>query len=231
MKDQIKQTSHSVFKAIKDLFLTRGISLQEDQATHRRTLRNGFLAAFSYSVGYGIYEYFLVYHNLRIIDYIGSEINWLIMYIGLLLTVALATRFCIEQMIMGLLLMAVFEDLIFWLCQWIDTGLYPFPAGNWWDLTIASFQALGGLGWAIPFWPYIPFYYIPGFAMITCFYIASYINALYSRIVAWTFGPIFVAIIAGALGTVDFARIMLIIIPLVSYTYLLGILLLKKKMK
>ena len=206
---------------IKDLLLKRAITLQEDPAIHRRTLRNGFLAAFIYSFAYGIYEYFIVYNYPTLHNYLGSEINWLIMYTGLMITVFLASRMSIEQTVMGLFFMTMFEDFIFWMSQWIDTGLYPYPAPNWWDSTLASFEALGGLGWAIPFWPYVPFYYLPGFALVSVFYIASYKGASTSRIAAWGIGPFFLAIIAGALGTVSMARVILIALPLVSYAYII----------
>lgn len=125
----------------------------------------------------------------------------------------------VEHVVMGLFLMTVLEDLIFWMALWMDKGTYPFPAGNWWDSTIASYAALGGLGWAIPFWPYVPFYYIPGFAVIILFYVSAFIGPKPSRIVAWVFGPFFIAIIAGALDTVATARIILITLPLIATTY------------
>lgn len=251
----------------------RAISVQADAAVYRNTLHSSLIAAFIYSVIYGFYEYFIVYHYPEFLDLYGGNpvINWGMMYTALILTVAIAPRFgwyktlittltysaiyiltaiflptlniagiiiatpifliiaatiiscrflvSIEHVVMGLFFMTVVEDLFFWISQWIDTGVYPFPAGNWWDSTIASYAALGGLGWAIPFWPYVPFYYIPGFAILALFYISAFIGSKPARIVACIFGPFFIAIIAGALGTVDTARIILIALPLISYAY------------
>ena len=65
----------------------------------------------------------------------------------------------------------------------------------------------------------MPFYYIPGFAVIALFYASAFVGPKPSRIVAWIFGPFFIAIIAGALDTVETARIILIVLPLVAYSY------------
>jgi hypothetical protein len=206
---------------VKDLFLKRGLKTEEDRTRHIKVLRRSFIAAFIYSIFYGIYEYFVVYTHWKWVNIIGVELNWLIMYTGLILTVLIASRLSIENTIMGLFLMSVVEDIIYWMCQWVDTGIYPYPAPNWWDSTLASYQALGGLGWPIPFWPYVPFYYIPGFILISLFYISSYIGAKPGRIYTWLVGPFFLAIIAGALGNIGMARIILIALPLISYAYIL----------
>jgi len=132
----------------------------------------------------------------------------------------------IEQTVMGLFLMTVFEDFIFFMSSWVDTGIYPYPACTigvpdscWWNTSIATFKVLGNLGNPIPFWPYIPFYYIPGLAIVAIFYISSYIGAKPSRLLAWIIGPFFLAIIAGALDTVATAQIVLRDLPLIAYTY------------
>ncbi|MHA1264980.1 MAG: hypothetical protein ACTSRS_07055 [Candidatus Helarchaeota archaeon] len=263
----------TLMQSLRQLILKRGITLQEDPILYKNTLKRSFLAAFFYSIVYGIYENTIVYHGPRFVELMGSsEIGWGLMYSGLLLTVAIAPRFpwykilfttliyaglyilaglyfqplilpiviggiilafiylvSFEQVVMGLFFMAVFEDLVYFMTEWVRLGVYPYPAGNWWDSTIASYAALGGLGWPLPFWPYVPFYYLPGFAMIILFYVASYIGPKPSRIVSWILGPFFLAIIAGALGTVDTARIILIVLPLVSYVYVTSIYLLRNK--
>ncbi|NVM55093.1 MAG: hypothetical protein HWN66_15415 [Candidatus Helarchaeota archaeon] len=220
MIDYLSRQFKSIWNKLKDLFLKYGITIEKDPKNHRKTLRRGLLAALIYSIVYGIYEYFVVYHSVRLVDILGAEINWVIMYVGLITVVAIASRFSIEQIVMGLLFMAMFEDFVFWMCQWAHTGTYPYPAGNWWDSYFASFRVLGGLGKAIPFWPYVPFYYLPGFAIVTIFYLASYKGAATSRIAAWVIGPFFLAIIAGTLVVNDnVARIILIAVPFSSYAY------------
>ncbi len=212
-------------KKIKELFLKRPITINKDDRAHKKIVLRGFVAASIYSVIYGIYEYFIVLNYIRLVDVLGSVVvNWAIMYICVILVVALATRGSVEQTIMGWFYMAVFEDVIFWFCKWVDKGEYPFPAGNWWDSTIASYRVLGGLGWAIPFWPYVPFYYIPGYAVIILYYITSYKSAKAGRIAALIWEPFFLAIIAGALGTDLLAIICLTTIPTISYIYIIVLL-------
>lgn len=221
---------------IKNFFSKRAIIIDEDPESHRKTFKRGFLAATIYSILYGFYEYFIVYNYPRILDFYnvmfpgyGHVFNWVIMYAGIVITVAIATGFSVEQSIMGLMYMAMLEDVCFWIGLSIDTGTYPFPAGNWWDSTLATFRVLGGLGQAIPFWPYVPLYYIPGFAMVIVFYVSSFKGAKSSRIAAWAIGPLFLAIVIGALADDAFAIFSLIAVPSIAYAYLILLLLLNKR--
>jgi hypothetical protein len=216
-----KGISQSFPMKMRAFFLKRPITVQENSLIYKKTLYRAFLATLIFSIVYGIYEYFIVYHTIRLVDILGPVLNWIIMYTSLLLTVALASRFSIEQTVLGLFFMAMFEDVVYWMCQWIDTGVYPYPAGNWWDSAFASFRVLGGLGHPISFWPYVPFYYLPGFAMVFIFYIASYKGPITSRIAAWGIGPFFLAIVAGTMVDDTTARIILIVLPLISYLYIL----------
>lgn len=211
-------------KKFEDLIRNRPIRLSSKE-DHKIILKRGFFFSTLYSIAYGFYEYFIVYNYPSLIQYIGSLINWIIMYLGLIIIVAFTTRYKkqlnIEQIIMGLFYMAIFEDLIFWIGQWIDTGHYPFPAGDWWDNSFASFRILGGIGKPIPFWPFVPTYYIISFPMIILYYISSYYSPIYSRITFFLIGPLFLAILAGTL-TKDFvAFLSLIIIPSVSYCFII----------
>ena len=220
---------------IKNFLLKRPIRLNNVE-DHKIIWKRGFLAAFIFSIIYGFYEYFLVYNTIRLYDILGSYGNWSIMISSLLLTVTLATsykkRVNIEHVVMGLLFMAVFEDIIYWIGQWIHLSVFPFPAGNWWDSTFASFRVLGNLGQPIPFWPYVPKYYLPGYAMIIGYYICCKISPKASRIFAWIVGPLFLAILGGALITEDFlALLILIFLPTISYIYVLLILYLDKRKK
>ncbi len=210
---------------IRNFFVEKPIRLNSEE-DHRKIVKRGLLAALIYSIIYGFYEYFVVYNYVRLLDFFGSPtINWSIMYGALLLTVAIATRYGgklnFEQVIMGLLFMAMFEDVIFWLSLWMDKGTYPFPAGNWWDSYIATFRVLGGAGWPLPIWPYFPFYYIPGFGMILIYYISSFKSARAGRIAAWSIGPLFLAIVIGALGDDLFAIMSLIIVQAVGYSFII----------
>lgn len=209
---------------LRDFILERPLRIQKKDK-HKILVKRGFIAAFVYSLFYGFYEYFIVYHYPRLLDVLGTSLNWSIMYLGLLLTVALATRFegkfSIEQMLMGLLFMAMFEDVIYWMSQWIDTGIYPFPAGDWWDTMFASFRVLGGLGQPIPIWPYVPAYYLPGFGMAIGFYVCSYLGAKPSRIAFIIIAPLFTAVLLGTLHDEFFAIVVLIGVPLVCYLYVI----------
>jgi hypothetical protein len=208
---------------LSQLFLERPIKVIEDSALHRKILKRGFLATTIYSILYGIYEYFVVYNGPTLVNHLGAEINWAIMYIGVIITVALATKFSIQNTIMGLFYMAMFEDVIFWMCEWGATGLYPYPAGNWWDSYFASYRVLGGWGQAIPFWPFVPFYYLPGFSMVIIYYLIAYRSATYGRATAWFIGPLFLAIIGGTLVDDLTATYFLIFIPAVLLFYVFAL--------
>ncbi|MHA1277488.1 MAG: hypothetical protein ACTSQI_19125 [Candidatus Helarchaeota archaeon] len=267
-----------MLEEIKELFLKRGITVQENLEEHKRDLRKSFLAAFIFSIIYGAYEYFIVYNYPNLLGLYGGNpiINWGLMYSALILTVAIAPRFSwyktltiilvysctyilagiyfqillipillacvittflfivsIEQTVMGLLLMTVLEDLVFFMSSWIDTGIYPYPACTigvpescWWNTSLATFRILGNLGNPIPFWPYIPFYYIPGFIMIVAYYLLAYKRAIYGRAYSWIFGSFFLAIIGGALINSDYIAMMILIffpLALLGYVFLITI--------
>ncbi len=199
---------------IKNFFLKRAITVEEDKSIHRRTLRNAFLAATIYSVAYGIWEYFVVYDTIRLVDILGPEINWAIMYSGLIITVALASRLSIEKTVLGLFHMAMLEDVVYWMCHWAKTQEFPYPAGNWWDSYFASYRVLGGWGQSVPFWPWVPIYYFPGFAMVITYYLLAYKGAIYGRISAWMIGPLFLAIIGGTMVDDLAATYILIFLPI-----------------
>lgn len=191
---------------ISEFFLKRPINVTKDSRLQKKIVLRGFLGATIYSIIYGIYEYFEVYHGINIYGrlnswlgpVLGSVANWTIMWSGLIITVAIVTRFSIQNIIMGLFYMSVLEDFVFWLCQWGSTSIYPFPAGDWWDGMFATYRVLGNWGQAIPFWPYIPFYYLPSIAMLCIYYLSAYKGALYGRITAWLIGPIFLVIVGAA---------------------------------
>ena len=109
---------------IKKFFLVQPIRVTQDIKYHRQRLLFGFLAATIYAIAYGIFEYIVVYTYGRLVPdgIIPEAVNWFFMYIGLLLTVGIATKWDLELMIMGLFYMTMFEDLVFWISLWIDTG-------------------------------------------------------------------------------------------------------------
>ncbi|MFX1567178.1 MAG: hypothetical protein ACFFCV_02290 [Promethearchaeota archaeon] len=220
---------HSV--QLKDFLFERPITIIFDENLHKKEVLKGFIAVTIYSIVYGFYEYFIVYGLL--IPVLGnpfSIINWFIMFFGILFVAALATWFSVEKSLMAWLYLTIIEDLFYWIAQWIDTGVYPFPAPDWWDTTIATFRLLGGLGQAIPFWPNIPLFYLPGFTLLIIYYIISYRSAKYGRIIAWIVGPFILAILGGALPGIFgltgdlLATIILISIPVLSYSFVLSLL-------
>ncbi|MFX1453024.1 MAG: hypothetical protein ACFFCM_19475 [Promethearchaeota archaeon] len=216
---------------IKEFILERTITVNSDNDMHKKQVQRGIIAATIFSISYGFYEYFIVYGLLvPILGAPFSITNWFIMFFGMLFVVALTTQFSVEKSLMAWLYLTVIEDLFYWIANWIHTGVYPFPAPNWWDGTLATFRLLGGLGQAITFWPYIPFYYIPGFVSLIIYYSISYQSAKYGRILAWIVGPFTLAILGGALPgifglTSDLlVTIILIILPTLSYSFFLFLL-------
>ncbi len=204
---------------IGTLLIESPFNIESDKKKHRKTVTIGFLVAFIYSIVWGIYEYYIFKIDV-VPDFMSVQVHWAIMHSLLVVILAVATRFSFEQIIIGQFFMAVFEDMIFFITLGLDLGYYPYPAGNWWDSTFASFRVLGGLGQPISFWPYTPIYYIPGFLLIIIFYICSFRGAKYSRIAAWLIIPFYLGILIGTMVNDITALILLIAIPVVSYLYL-----------
>ena len=202
---------------IKDFLLERPITINTDDNIYKKEVVRGFIVAAIFSISYGFYEYFILHQMLQA----HGNINLIVMFFGIILVVALTTRFSVEKSLMAWLFVAVVEDLCYWIAWWIDTGVYPFPTFDWWDIVLTTFRLLGGLGQAIPFWPYVPFYYIPGFIFISIYHITSYKSAKYGRITAWIVGPFTFAIFAGALTNELLATIILISLPTISYFFVL----------
>ena len=203
---------HPVRDFLKFHFLTRLVSVQPERSVHVKKLARGLAATTIYAVAYGIYEYFIVY-NFLIWKVFGETVNWAIMIAGLVVVVLVSTRANVELCIVSLLYIFLLEDLVYWLCQWVTTAVYPFPAPDWFDGFFASFRVLGGIGQGIPFWPYIPFFYIPGYSAMFVYYFVSWRSAKAGRLAAWMIGPFFIAIVAGALATEEIAAWSLLIIP------------------
>lgn len=191
-----------------------------EQIEHKRMVKRAFIAASVYSLIYGTYEHRIVYHGPRLIDIVGEMVNWPMMYIGLLITVGLATRWHREAMLFGLFWMAMFEDLVFFLNEAMLIGAYPYPAGNWWDQWFASFRVLGGLGTALPFFPFVPRYYVLGFPLAGLWFLLSHRNEKVGSRYAMVVGPIFIAIILGTLSGEGFAVFALICAPIASVVML-----------
>ena len=203
-------------------FLERAITIDGDKETYKNYLKKAFIASTIYSMLYGWYEHFIVFNYVNLLDIIGLQINWAIMYMGVIILIAFISKFRIEHVIFGLFYMTLLEDVFSHSGNIITLGKSPFPAANWYDETMASFRVLGGLGRPIPFWPYVPLFYLPGFALMYAYYIISVIKgAKASRIYAWIVGPFYLAILAGTLWNDSWAIMMLIIIPSVSYLYVI----------
>ena len=193
--------------------------LELNKKRHLKTVTIGFVISFVYSIVWGIYEYYIMKSGF-VPNTIPQVWHWAMMHLLLVVILAFATKFSIEQIIMGQFFMAVFEDLIYFITYGLDFNFYPYPAGNWWDATFASFRVLGGLGQAIEFPPYTPIYYIPGFLMIIVFYVLSFIGAKTSRIGAWLIIPLYSAVLIGTMVGDLAALILLIALPSVLYLYL-----------
>ncbi|MHA1756956.1 MAG: hypothetical protein ACTSVV_09315 [Promethearchaeota archaeon] len=209
---------------LKELIFERGITITEDNETHKKITKKSFIITTIYSILYGWYEHFIVYNNFRLLDITGEIGNWAMMYLGVLILVAIVSKFRIEQMVMGLFYMTLLEDVFSHSGNIITYGTFPFPAGDWYDEYIASFRVLGGLGQPIPIWPYVPIFYVFGFPIVFFYYLCAYFkDSKFSRIFAWFVGPFYLSILFGALGGDFQAIIILITLPIISYLYALFI--------
>ncbi len=202
---------HPIRDFLKFNLLTRLVAVP-DKEVHDKKLALCLASTTIYAVAYGIYEYFVVYKGLMW-EVFDEKTNWAIMIAGLVVVVLVSTWSNVELCVVSLLYLFLVEDLTYWMCQWVELGIYPFPATDWFDGFFASFRVLGGIGQAVPFWPYVPFFYIPGYGAMLVYYIASWRNAKAGRLVAWIIGPFFIAIVAGTLVTEEVAAWLLITIP------------------
>ncbi|MHA1335999.1 MAG: hypothetical protein ACTSPW_09625, partial [Promethearchaeota archaeon] len=85
--------------------------IREDNEIHKKIIKRSFLITTIYSILYGWYEHFIVYNNLRLLNITGEIGNWTMMYLGVLILVAIVSKFRIEQMVMGLFYMTLLEDV------------------------------------------------------------------------------------------------------------------------
>ncbi|NHJ47072.1 MAG: hypothetical protein FK733_04720, partial [Asgard group archaeon] len=215
----------------KKQFVVKPLRISEDKKKHRLNVLWGFLAAFLYSIFYGMFEKLYMHSPTGPIHTgkITHEINWAIMYSSVVIILALVNRGKIDQILLGLIFFLVFEDLVYFITYGIEFDFYPYPTYDWWDERLASCRVLGNLGQAIPFWPYVPLYYLPGFGVIILLYSLGFANAKAFRIANWILLPFLVSIVAGLMWTDTFAIICLIIIPVLSYCYILILFVLHKK--
>ncbi len=228
MSDRPPRTPGLFYKQL----IERPVSVEKDLAIHRRVAFRGFLAATLYSIAYGIYEYFVVYHYVHLMGSVLTEwVNWSLMFGGLLVIVALATRGRVEAMVMGLLALGLLEDVVYWVCQWLDTGIYPFPVPAWWDTIFLSFRVLG-LGQPTSFWPYVPVLYYVGFPLLLVYYMAAWKGATSARVLGWLVGPWYLALLAGTFAPDELAAgVILIALPAGLYVYALIALVVKHHQK
>jgi hypothetical protein len=216
---------------MKKQFVIRPLRVIKEPKKHRLEVLYAFLASFLFSIGYGIFEYTVMYTNPGYVSkgIITPYVNWAIMYTCILVLMIGVTRVKIEWILLGVFFFLMFEDLVYHICYGIDIQAYPFPVYDWWDEYLASFRVLGNLGQAIPFWPYVPLYYLPGFGMIIIMFIVGFANAKGARIVNWILEPFILAVIIGLLGNDLFAIISLAVIPTIVYSYIITLTILKKK--
>ncbi len=216
MTDATKDLSKSW---IYRTFVQAPLKIEPDEKVHRHRMKVYFLAVMVYSILYGIYEYFIVYNYPALIatTALNEWINWSMMIGGMLIVSGLTTRFRIEYMVMAVFTMAMVEDITYFISLWIDSGAYPFPSGDWWSHFYSSYRVLG-LGHPTTFPPYVPVHYWVGFPSVIVYFIASFKSAKWGRAAAWFIGPLFLAVLVGAVVKTDqMAWIVLIGIPMLCY--------------
>lgn len=196
--------------------------LDPDPNHYRRMVKRTFWITLIYSIVYGVYEYFIVYTYVKLVDRVfPPQVNWAMMYSLIILILFITSERNVYLTLMGLLFMVMFEDVIYFMCAWVDWGYYPYPTYDWWSDYLATFRVLGHLGRAIPFFPYTPLYYIPGFSFVIIFYSFALYKQESGRIAAWIIVPIFLGIILGTLYNQDwFAWLMIFMVSLISYIFL-----------
>nr|MDO8110045.1 hypothetical protein [Candidatus Sigynarchaeota archaeon] len=231
MEKSRSSPSSRLLAALKFHLATRMIAVQKDPAIHHRKLVLGFWITTIYALAYSFYEYFVVYNYVDLMaqGLMVEQLNWVIMLGGFAIAILIATRGNIEHLVIGMMYMFILEDLGYWISQWIDTRVYPFPAPDWFDSWFASFRVFGGIGQAIPFWPFVPVFYLPGFALIAVYYLAARKSTTWSRIVAWGIGPLFAWLIIGTQLSDATASALLIFLPVISWSYVFILFLFKSK--
>ena len=84
----------------------------------------------------------------------------------------------------------------------------------------------------MPFASQAPLYYFPGFGIIITQYIVGFVNPKAFRIVNWVIEPFVLGIIVGLLYNNDiFAIISVILVPVICYSYIITLVILKRKSK
>ena len=212
-------------------FIIKPLRVTKDVKKHRKKVLFAFLGSFLFSVFYGIFEYTVMYTNPGYVrnGIISPYVNWAIMYSSIVILMTIVTRGRIDQILLGIFFFLMFEDLIYHICYGIDIQAYPFPVYDWWDEYLASFRVLDNLGQSVTFWPYIPLYYLPGFGMLIIMYSVGFANVKGSKIVNWILEPFILAVIVGLLGSDIFAIISLTVIPVVAYSYIITLVILRRK--
>ncbi len=109
------------------IFLKRSITIDRDKEIYKKCLIRVFIAATVYSMLYGWYEHFIVYNNVNLIDIIGPQINWTIMYVGIIILVAVVAKFRMEHVVFGLFYMTLLEDYVDSLKDDINAFDWPDP--------------------------------------------------------------------------------------------------------
>ncbi len=217
---------------LENFFVKKPLLIPSDIKKHRKEVLISFLVAFHYSIFYGVFEYTIMYTRPGLVakGIISPYVNWLLMYISLIILMTLVSKGRIELILLGMIFFLVFEDLIYHTCYGIDIRAYPFPVYDWWDDYLASYRVLGHLGQAVPFPPYAPLYYFPGFGIIMTQYITGFVHPKAFRIVNWIIEPFLLAIIVGLLWNNDiFAIVSLVLVPLICYSYILTLFILMRK--
>ncbi|NHK30038.1 MAG: hypothetical protein FK730_01715, partial [Asgard group archaeon] len=112
---------------MKKQFVIRPLRVIEDKKKHRLEVLYAFLASFLFSIGYGIFEYTVMYTNPGYVrnGIITPYVNWAIMYTCILVLMIGVTRVKIEWIIFGVFFFLMFEDVVYHICYGIDIQAYP----------------------------------------------------------------------------------------------------------
>ena len=101
-------------------------------------MRN-FICINLYSIIYGIYENWIVYNGIYLLQYLTIYGNWAIMW-GVYFCVCLLMRMSVLDCLYYTLWFSTIEDIIFFACEWHVHKKYPYPVGNWYDSQLPLFQ-------------------------------------------------------------------------------------------
>ncbi len=201
-------------------FIDFHLDYNPEPVKYKKDVRRGLLFAFIFATLFGIYENlwaFSIFDTPQLV-----WVHWILWWITTITIAYFATNRRWDQIVIFLLFVVNFEDVIFWMMVWIRNGSYPYPAGNWWDSTFASFRVLGNWGTATSFWPYVPrYYYVVSGLLIPYYFMVLLGGTKYGQVLAWIYLPAIIPVLIG-LVTGEILFTVILIVSMVGF-YSLGI--------